>query len=82
VTKPSGPVPSIPDSVRSSGRSMRPLIVDGSRIDLRPASCASVLPGDIIVFRLDGRLVAHRLIGTRRDGESILLRQKGDTTIP
>ena len=57
---------------------MLPLITDGSRIDLVPASADSVAPGDIIVFRMHDRLLAHRLIDRRKDGERVLLREKGD----
>ena len=67
--------------VRSSGRSMLPLIRDGSHITVAPARPEDLAPGDIIVFREGGLLIAHRLIEIRSDGLVIRLRQKGDNQL-
>jgi len=69
------------DVVRTSGRSMAPLIADNSIIRFVRVSSEAVIPGDIIVFRQEGRLVAHRLIATRASGATIELREKGDNCL-
>lgn len=69
------------DVVRTSGRSMAPLIRDHSIISLLRASPDAVVPGEIIVFRRDGKLFAHRLIAGRGHGDSAELREKGDNCL-
>ena len=71
----------IPDVVRTSGNSMAPLIRDRSLVTCGKASADGLAPGDIIVFRREGRLIAHRLIGRRGRGSETELREKGDNTL-
>ncbi len=67
-----------PEFVRTSGRSMWPLIRHGALIALRPATPETVTPGEIVAFRRDGRLFAHRLLAVRRGAGGFELREKGD----
>ena len=68
-------------TLRTSGRSMRPLIRDDSLITWQAAAASEVTPGDIIVFRQDNRLVAHRAIAVKSGPAGPQLRQKGDNQL-
>lgn len=66
---------------RASGGSMRPAICDGDVITVEPAAPASLVPGNVIVYRQLDRVFAHRLVSVGADGagqERLLLR--GDAT--
>jgi signal peptidase I len=66
---------------RASGASMRPAICDGDVITVEPAAPASLVPGNVIVYRQLDRVFAHRLvsIGIDNGGEQRLL-FRGDAT--
>ena len=65
------------DWIEATGGSMLPLIRPGDRLLVRFGETA-VRRGDVIVFRHDGLIVAHRVVGSRqRDGERRLI-AKGD----
>jgi hypothetical protein len=56
---------------------MRPTIAPGD--ELAVAAAARPRPGDIVVFRdADGRLVAHRVLHSRRAGGGFELLTRGD----
>ncbi|MBI2471535.1 MAG: signal peptidase I [Planctomycetes bacterium] len=55
--------------VSIAGRSMLPLILDGDSL-LITHGCDGMKRGDIVVFRCNGRLVAHRVIRKEIDKES------------
>jgi signal peptidase I len=66
---------------RASGASMRPAICDGDVITVEPAATASLVPGNVIVYRQLDRVFAHRLVRVGADSagqERLLLR--GDAT--
>jgi signal peptidase I len=66
---------------RASGASMRPAICDGDVITVEPAAPASLVPGNVIVYRQLNRVFAHRLVSVGADDrgqERLLLR--GDAT--
>ncbi|HEX9104190.1 MAG TPA: S24/S26 family peptidase [Polyangia bacterium] len=44
------------------GGSMRPLLVPGDLLRVRPARAADVQPGDVVLFEFEGDLVCHRLV--------------------
>ncbi|WP_044117977.1 signal peptidase I [Alkaliflexus imshenetskii] len=61
------------------GMSMFPFLLKGDIIKVSPANFHSLNPGDVVVYCIDGKLVAHRLIKrdlakgvciTRGDGNS------------
>jgi hypothetical protein len=60
---------------------MLPLIRDGSHITVASVRPEELAPGDIIVFRDGGLLIAHRLIQIKSGGDMIRLRQKGDNQL-
>src|SRR5438093_13653853 len=58
------------------GRSMWPLLRAGDVLLIEPSSAPPAI-GAVVVVRASGRLVAHRVIGRRDDGQ---LRLRGDFT--
>lgn len=70
-----------PDLARTSGRSMAPLVLNDSMVSLRRTGADDISPGDIILFRRDDRLLAHRLIDKRGHGAAAELREKGDNCL-
>jgi signal peptidase I len=66
---------------RASGASMRPAICDGDVITVEPAAPASLVPGNVIVYRQLDRVFAHRLVSVGVDdgGQGRLL-LRGDAT--
>jgi Peptidase S24-like len=65
------------DWIEATGGSMLPLIRPGDRLLVRFGESA-VRRGEVIVFRHDGMIVAHRVVGSRqRDNEHVLI-AKGD----
>ena len=67
--------------VVARGRSMFPLIADGSRVEIEAIDPALLRPGEIIAFSRDGETVLHRVLQVVRepDGTS-RSREKGDNT--
>ncbi len=49
-------------SFRAPGNSMMPTIFDGERVTVRPVSSSDIKPGDIILYRYPGSIVAHRVV--------------------
>jgi hypothetical protein len=65
------------DWIEATGGSMLPLIRPGDRLLVRFGE-TDVRRGNVVVFRHDGMIVAHRIVGSRvRDGERVLI-AKGD----
>ncbi len=58
-----------------SGNSMLPIIRDGDRA-LTAHGCASVRRGDVVIFRRNGQMVAHRVMRIRDGGCAFVT--KGD----
>ena len=63
--------------MKMRGSSMRPAIREGSEliIEQRPQA---IRIGDVVVYRLAGQSVAHRVVGIRRTRSEMLLTLKGD----
>ncbi len=57
---------------RATGRSMFPTIKDGEEITVEPVEPSSVRRGDILVFRDERGVTAHRLVRMRRTDRSRL----------
>jgi len=81
MTGPKDPPRMFPEVVHTSGRSMAPLIRERSLVLYVREEPPRPAPGDIVVFRRDGQLVAHRLIGFRGTGAGAEFREKGDNTL-
>jgi len=60
-----------------SGRSMQPLIQSGDHV-LVEHGCPTLHPGDIVVFRHRGILIAHRIIRIEAGQSGPMLTTKGD----
>jgi signal peptidase I len=63
-----------------SGRSMLPTIHDGDHA-LVSHGCAGVRPGDVIVFRHEGTLIAHRVLRIERGDDGPTFVTKGDNAL-
>ena len=66
-------------TISISGHSMLPMIHDGDRV-LVTHGCAGVRQGDVIVFRLNGLLVAHRVLHIKGGADGPKFVTKGDST--
>ena len=64
-------------TISISGHSMVPAIHDGDRV-LVAHGCAGVRRGDVVVFRLDGLLIAHRVLDIKGGGDGKKFVTKGD----
>ena len=53
---------------RAAGLSMEPSIRDGDAITVSPLPTGAALAGDVLLYRADGRLLAHRVIGRAESG--------------
>ena len=62
-----------------AGRSMVPLIEDGDHV-LVAHGCAGVRRGDVVVFRHQGRLIAHRVLRIHSNDAGPTFVTKGDNT--
>lgn len=66
-------------SFRAPGNSMRPTIFDGEMITVRPVSPSDIKPGDIILYRYPGSIVAHRVVRIeKRDSDVPRFILRGD----
>jgi len=63
--------------VSVTGRSMYPIIREGDQV-LVSLGCAGIRRGDVIVFRLEGVLIAHRVLSIGRTDAGYRLVTKGD----
>src|SRR5438445_13807981 len=68
---------------RAVGASMQPTIEDGELITVAPVELAAVKRGDILLYRGERGLIAHRLVGLRRSakGEDVRYALKGDASV-
>ncbi|MFO7652786.1 MAG: S24/S26 family peptidase [Candidatus Krumholzibacteriia bacterium] len=60
--------------------SMRPGIPVGSTLCIRPAVWSATRDGDVVVFRRDGQLLAHRRLLGGQAGPLAFLYEKGDAS--
>ncbi|NOR52683.1 MAG: hypothetical protein GQ536_01145, partial [Candidatus Aminicenantes bacterium] len=66
-------------SFRAPGNSMRPTVFDGERVMVRPISPSDIKPGDIILYRYPGSVIAHRVISIeKRDSGAPRFILRGD----
>jgi signal peptidase I len=58
----------------AGGWSMFPFFRPGDQLTIVPVNLQEVTKGELVVFRRQGRWIAHRVVGTQKnDGEKILL---------
>ncbi len=65
------------------GKSMRPLLPDGSRIRVRLAAAADdqLMVGQVLTYVAQDRMVAHRLVRSVKSGSNRYLITRGDATV-
>jgi signal peptidase I len=64
---------------RAPGQSMHPAIREGETITVRPVSPSAVRPGDIILYRWQQGIIAHRVVGIEKAaGGDFRLLTRGD----
>lgn len=61
-----------PVRFRAAGLSMEPSIRDGDAITVVPVPLEEVSRGDVLLYRRDERLLAHRVLGRVRGVEGLL----------
>ena len=64
--------------LRVTGWSMLPAIFPGDTLVIEPASSESVGKGDIVLFRREGRLFAHRVSGKSGTASDFQIVTQGD----
>jgi hypothetical protein len=57
---------------------MTPCIPSGSMIRVNPTEISSLRPGDVILYRIADKMVAHRLIGKQQRQGQLVLLTRGD----
>jgi signal peptidase I len=67
-----------PVQFRAEGDSMYPTIRDGEAITVAPVSPASIVRGDVVLFRHGRRLLAHRVVGVTMSGNERIFELRGD----
>lgn len=66
---------------RASGRSMYPAIREGETITVQPVASSTVKKGDIILYRWQRGVIAHRVVGVEKfAGDSFRLIMRGDAS--
>lgn len=59
------------------GGSMAPFLPGGSRILVVPAPLDRIVPGDLVVYETESRVVCHRALRRRVDGDGLAFLTKG-----
>lgn len=67
-----------PVQFRAEGESMYPTIRDGEAVTVAPVSPASIVRGDVVLFRHGRRVLAHRVVGVTMSGTERFLELRGD----
>jgi signal peptidase I len=65
--------------LRATGASMLPAVWPGDILSVHSHGVMAVLPGDIVLFGREGRLVAHRVVGRTICQDTIQLVTRGDS---
>ena len=63
------------------GKSMGPLLPDGSRIRVRLAADDQFMVGQVLTYVAKDRMVAHRLVRSVKSGTKYYLITRGDSTV-
>jgi len=65
--------------IRVAGDSMSPVLRTGDTIYVEPVMAERVSVGDILVYKTEGTMVAHRLVRILRSNDKCMFLTKGDT---
>ena len=63
--------------LRANGASMLPAVWPGDILHVRRQGVAEALPGDIVLFGREGRLVAHRVVEVRSQDSGVRSQDSG-----
>jgi signal peptidase I len=63
---------------RAEGESMYPTIRDGETVTVTPVSADAVARGDVVLFRLGRRVLAHRVVNVTVSGTERFFELRGD----
>ena len=66
--------------LRAVGGSMLPTVWPGDLLHVRGYDATKALPGDIVVFKRDGRLVTHRVVEVRSQESGVRSREQPPMT--
>lgn len=66
-----------PYTLIARGQSLFPLIIPGSRLEIRWQEPFELKPGTLIVYERNGQLVCHLLQAVEGKGQSMVLRTQG-----
>lgn len=61
-----------------NGRSMAPFLPSGSRVLVSKTAAGQIGCGDLLVYELEGRLICHRVLRRKTQGDRYLYLTKGD----
>jgi|SRR3990170_3206064 len=64
--------------LRVSGMSMAPAVRPGDLLSVERAAVDKIVPGEIVVFAREGRLIAHRAVGRTEGASGTCLITRGD----
>lgn len=65
---------------RPGGFSMHPTIRDGETVTVEPVCAESVRRGDILLYRNESRVIAHRVVGIRSaENSGLIFTLRGDS---
>ncbi len=70
-----------PIEIPIQGQSMRPLIQSGDTVRVSPYPQTPVAVGDVVLFRREKSLVAHRVIAMKEENGAHLIAERGDNAI-
>ncbi len=70
----------VPIRVNLGGRSMLPFLKAGDMGTVIPAEVSALKTGDIVMFRVPAKMIAHRIIQIQQQGGSYTIITKGDSS--
>lgn len=69
----------IPVKIKLGGSSMLPFLHAGDFATVIPATTEELQPGDIVVFSISSKVIAHRVTMKSQQNDKILIFTKGDS---
>jgi signal peptidase I len=66
---------------RSPGHSMHPTIRDGETVLVKPVDALSIRRGDILLYRTERGLTAHRVVAIRKREKARVFILRGDASV-
>lgn len=63
------------------GFSMWPLLKGKERLIVNPVPPAELIPGDLILYRMENQVICHRLIKKKKEENKYMLYARADTSL-